>query len=278
MENNRTRLCWKNREQDLKRVKRYGRFSVMFYRTDLWIHSKRVELLLEGLISLATRLYPGFDARKAKLIARHHDDYELQPIGDVPLQLKLMMNGKQLSSLEEKEVLAAEAMARVYPRTVGGYDYLLLLDHAIRKDCAEAQLVSVADKCDGFCEAWHEVLAGNTVFLEPIVNYVTRTFNDLPGKYPLIGEMFSHEHDLLSMPVIDLGEYFANGTRRAQPHTAETIARKTGIPMYEEWKRITTEEFGVGPLVNQTEFCRAQPDGVVMTESHRPELCRELRS
>jgi hypothetical protein len=226
----------------------------MFYRTNLLIHSQRVVALLESVIPLAKKLYPDFDARKARLIARHHDDYELQPIGDVPLQLKLKMNGHELSSLQEKEVLSAEAMAQVYPRRVGGYNYLQLLLHAIRKDCIEAQLVSVVDKDDGYCEALHEVLAGNTVFLEPIINYNAKTFDCLSGKYPLIEKMFSSGHNLLSVPVVGLSEFFTNGERGAQLHTLEIIARKTGIPVYEEWKKTTIKNMSVSPLVNQTEF------------------------
>jgi len=256
MEKNRTHLTWKSREQDLGWVMRYGRLSVMYYRTNLLIHSQRVTALLERVIPLAKKSYPDFDARKARLIARHHDDYELQPIGDVPLQLKLVMSGYELSELQEKEILAAEAMARVYPKRVGGYNYLQLLLHAIHKDCREAQLVSVVDKVDGYCEALHEVLAGNTVFLEAVINYDTKTFGCLLGKYPLIGEVFSIDHDLLSVPVVSLSDFFVNGERGAQLHTLETIARNTGIPMYEEWKITTIKKLGTSPLINQTEFRR----------------------
>ena len=167
-------FLWKNREDDLKKVKRYHTMLVMFYRTDLLIHTRRVKFMLESFLPVVMELYPDFDAEKARRIAIYHDDYELQPIGDIPLQLKLKMNGHQMSELEEREIAAAEAMAHDYPKKVGGYKYLQLLLHAVRKDCREAQLVSLADKYDGYCEALHEVLAGNLVFLEAVVNTIQR--------------------------------------------------------------------------------------------------------
>lgn len=126
--------------------------------------------------------------------------------------------------------------------------------HAIRKDDVSAQIVSVIDKCDGFCEALHEVLAGNLVFVEPLINYLTHTFNDLPGKYPLIGEFFSEPRSPFRFPVCELASYFKYGSRQPQPHTWETISRNTRIPMYEAWKRVTLKHFGTGPLIDQTEF------------------------
>ena len=258
MGKNRTHLSWENREQDLKKMKRYGNFSVMFYRSNLHLHSQRVGALLERIIPLAKKLYPDLDIKKARLIAKHHDDYELRPeIGDVPLQLKLMMNDQELSHLEKKEIWAAEAMAQFYPKKVGGYNYLQLLLHAIHKDCIEAQLVSVADKNDGCCEAIHEVLAGNTIFLEPIINYHAKTFSNFSSKYPLVEKIFSSDHSLLSVPVVDLKLFFANGNRGAEPHTLQTIIRKTDIPRYEEWKRTTIKNFGMDPLIRQTEFHNA---------------------
>jgi 5'-deoxynucleotidase YfbR-like HD superfamily hydrolase len=214
-----------------------------------------VRALVESLISPARGFYSNLDVELVRIIAEHHDDPEIQPfLGDVPLQLKLMMNGKEKKALRVKEILAAEAMARVYPKRVGGYNYLDVLFHAIYKDCREAQLVSVADKCDGYCEALHELLAGNVVFAEPIINYHTKTFNNFRRNYPLIGKIFSTNHSLLSTPVSTLAQFFDNGRRRAKPHDLETIARETGDPRYELWKKTTIELFGVGPLINQVEF------------------------
>jgi 5'-deoxynucleotidase YfbR-like HD superfamily hydrolase len=247
-------LTWKGRKLDLSAVNRFGRMHVMFYRTNDLIHSERTEALTEAASPLARELYPDFDRALARLTARHHDDPEIEPIGDVSFHLKLMMDAEELSDLEKQEILAAEAIARAYPKNVGGYNYLDLLLHAIRKDCREAQLVSVADKSDGLCEALHEALAGNTVFWEPVLNYYSQVFSDLPRKYPLIRELFSSDRNPFSLSVCQLFDLFEGGNRSAQPHTRETIAFNTGIPVYEWWKAITIKKFGIGPLINQVEF------------------------
>ena len=107
---------------------------------------------------------------------------------------------------------------------------------------------------DGYCEALHEVLAGNMVFLEPVIDYNMQTFNNFPNKYPLIKDIFSEKHNLISNPVVNLAEYFALGNRVAELHTLETLGRDTGMPRYEEWKKTTIRIFGTEPLIRQTEF------------------------
>ena len=245
-------MLWQTREYDLKNVKRYGRMRVMFYRTDLHLHSQRVKALVKSISEEVRNLYPNFNPKKAGLIALHHDDHELIT-GDVPLQLKLRMNGDDLSDLKEQEILATEAIAKIYPKTVGKHRYLDLTLHAIHKDCLEAQVVSLVDKCDGYCEAIHEVLAGNDVFLEPLINYNIKTFNNLFEAYPLIDRIL--QADLLKLSAtVELWKFFEGGEREAEPHTAETIRRQSGIPVYEWWKKVTIRNFGLDPLVLQTKF------------------------
>lgn len=230
----------------------------MFYRTDLYVHTKRVAALLEILLPLLSRLYPEFDKNKARLIAKHHDDYELQPIGDIPLQLKLCMGADELFALKKREILAAEAMADIYPKKINGYRYIDLLLHAIHKDCMEAQAVSFVDKIDGYCEALHEVLAGNLVFLEPVINYCNRTFGFLEENYHLISNLIrnlsSTSHHFSPTITVNLCEYFGYGTRSSRPHTQESVALNSGISVYEAWKDVTIKHIGIEYLVEQKEF------------------------
>ena len=51
-----------------------------------------------------------------------------------------------------------------------------------------------------------------------------------------------------------LMEYFQKGNIGANPHTIETIGRRTEIPYYELWKQITCEKFGIEILIQQNEF------------------------
>ena len=250
------RFSWQSREEDLKKMKRYGKFSVMFYRTNDLIHSKRVLFFVESILPLVLDLYPDLNPTLTKLVANHHDDFE--PVlegGYISLQLKLMMDHQELSDLKRKEISAAAKIASFYPKKIKGYIYEELLLHAILKDCKEAQLVSLVDKYDGYCEAIHEVLAGNTIFLEPIINYQMKTFNNLENNFSLIKKVFGKDsHPFFYTPVVDLKEFFKNGRIGAIPHTEETIERKTLIPQYEEWKKITLQKFGINPLIEQTEF------------------------
>lgn len=249
-------LSWKKREENLSKIKRYHKFKVMFYRTNNLLHSKRVLYLLEEILPIVKSLYPDFDEKKARLIALHHDNHEIVlEGGDIPLQYKLMMTDEESSDLQQKEILAVEMLSKSYPKKIKGYEYKQLSLHAIFKDCVEAQVVSFVDKIDGYCEAIHEVLAGNVVFLEPIINYDLRTFNDLIGKYPLITKVFKLKKNWFDYEiVVDLKEFFENGSIGTQPHTIETVKKKTLIPQYEKWKEITISKLGIYPLINQVEF------------------------
>jgi hypothetical protein len=242
---------------------------VMYYRTNDRIHTKRVEALVRApeIIDLAVELIPGLDRVMVPILARHHDDPENWPkLGDVTLQAKLMMNAEQLSDHQRREILAAEGIARRYatkrgPRKVRGYSLLDLYLHAIFKDCKEAQLVSVVDKMDGFCEAYHELLAGNAPFAESVTNYLRRTFplDRLLKNYPLIRNIFlDPRNPFVSVAdnpddVVQLADLYEGKTCNGRPHTPETVACNTHLAMYELWKRVTIREFGIELLIDQKE-------------------------
>ena len=256
MESHKNLLSWKRREENLKNIKRYGKFKVMFYRSNDLIHSKRVLFMLDEILPIIKNLYHDFDEKKARLIALYHDDYEIVlKGGDIPLQYKLMMNKEELSTLQQEELIAIEMLSKSYPKKINGYEYKQLLLHAIYKDCIEIQVVSFVDKIDGYCEAIHEVLAGNIIFLEPIINYNLHTFSKLDIKYNLIKKVFELKNVWFDFSfVVDLKEFFEDGLIGGKPHTKETIEKKTIIPQYEMWKYVTLKNFGIKPLINQVEF------------------------
>lgn len=253
MENNLGVDLWKNRERNLENLKRYGSFSVMFYRTNLLIHKKRLRAILERILPTAISIYKDIDPELTLMIAEHHDDFELTlEGGDISLLSKLKMTSFELGELKQKEILAAKKIASLYPKEVSGYDYYSLLLHAIHKNCKEAQLVSIADKIDGYCEAIHELLAGNTIFLEPVINYVTKTFVAWPKKLSLVKKIFLTDDPFFSFPVVDMSEYFDSG--RSSLHSKLTVQKKTGIPQYELWKEVTINTLGIEVLTTQKEF------------------------
>lgn len=252
-------FSWVKRDYDLKKVKRYHKFKVMFYRTDLLTHSRRVQGIVGGLLPEAISIYPGLDGKLALLISKFHDDFEMvSERGDVPLQLKLLMNGSELSILKQEEIAAAEYLSKAYgnPR-VGGYLYKDLLMHSILKDCPEAQLHSFADKIDGYCEALHEIFAGNLCFLEPVINYQAKTFNNLLDHFPLISRVFAEGNGFFHFPVIELASYFYTGQTSsvARLHTPTGVIIPTGITHYDLWRKVTLAlPSGMELLTEQKEF------------------------
>ena len=253
--------CWENREEDLSKVKRYHTFKVMFYRTDLLLHSERVQEIVKVLLPVAKNVYPKINSSKTILISKFHDDHEMvSKRGDISLQLKLQLTEKgdenELLSIHQEEIMAIDFLSKCYknPR-ISNSQYRDLLIHSALKDCPEAQLHSFADKIDGYCEAIHEVLAGNIGFLEPVINYIAKTFNDLPGKYPLIRDLFAIENTLFFFPVVDLHNYTNFARIGASPHTLRSMVRRTKIPHYELWKEITLSfPNGEKLLTEQKEF------------------------
>lgn len=247
-------FSWGNRARDLARVKRYHTYEVMYYRTNLEVHSRRVEEIVKALSPAIQRVYPTLDAKKARLISRFHDDCELVN-GDVSLQLKLQMGTSEHATFLRGDIEAAELLNSSYRKPkIEGYRYLDLLMEAILKDSPEAQLHSFADKLDGFCEAFHEVLAGNYLFLQPVLLYILKTFNDLPGRFPLIKEAFNVDDSCFSFPVVDLRPYLNACILGDLLHTPSSVERKMYFPQYELWRKITLAmPGGVDLLTKQIE-------------------------
>lgn len=262
------KLVWKEREADLKKVLRFHdpkhRFEVMFYRTNLLVHTQRVPLIIEELIPMAINHCTSFDPKLALLIGKHHDDPELvAKRGDMSFQLKLKMEeedhtGLQRATLKREEIQAINKIARFYPSRIEGYSFKEILMHALLKDRFEAQIHSLADKWEGCCESLHEGFAGNTVFFEPVLNYYFKFFTERHERLPLLKSLFKEgfQNPFLQFPTFSLMELFDKGKRPTTPHTKELLALNSNIPAYEAWKRITLEGFpnGLELLTTQVEF------------------------
>jgi 5'-deoxynucleotidase YfbR-like HD superfamily hydrolase len=247
---------WKNREADLEATIRFHMIKTMFYRTDHLLHSRRVAAIVKELLPAAIAVYPDLNPNLALAISKYHDDHEMFT-GDTSLQLKLLMNNGEILKFKQKEIAAAEHMIKSYRNPlIGKFRYRDLLMWSILKNSREAQLHSFADKVEGFSEAVHELLAGNTVFIEPVINYISQTFNDLPASFPLIRDVFV-KGSMFCLPVVGLPlrEYFHLGVHGYFMHTPETIQLNTGIHYYELWKGVTGMlEGGVRRLTTQVEF------------------------
>lgn len=106
------------------------------------------------------------------------------------------------------------------------------------------------DKTDGFCEALHEIHAGNRKFIRPSTEYVRR-LRDITNIFPSLDPLRSSDHPLLVFPAdVDTSSILDNG----QPYTKESVLRNSGIPQYERWKQLTVEHFGINALIERKEF------------------------
>jgi hypothetical protein len=131
------------RKEKLESIYRYHYFDTLFYRSNLWMHSHRVLWLLEELAPVAQK-YVTFDLEMARTYALVHDDAEMVT-GDIQAIEKARMTKQESEELEKKELEAVEALVKDYPKEINGYSYKGLLDHAAKKDCIEAKLVSYVD-------------------------------------------------------------------------------------------------------------------------------------
>lgn len=239
------------RKEELEQIERFCMYPVMYYRTNLYIHSLRVHWLVEELIPFVLQVWDSFNQGLAKTLALVHDDAEIIT-GDIQLGHKLKMSPEQLTEIDRQEEKAIEIISQRFPPVVNGFSYKQLLTHALKKDCLEAQIVSLADKLDAYGESMHELLAGNKDFIPPCENY-TRILR-FPNKYPSFRDLFSCNHPLL-LPSKDLN--FLELASRGQPHTPETIKILTDCPQYNLWRELTVKklgEKGIVILVTQKEF------------------------
>jgi len=260
---NRKKSVWETREADLATVKRFNDpvrpYKIMYYRTDLSVHTKRVVAINREVCTVAVECYSEFKAQRSLYMSEHHDDHEVI-LKDASAHAKGEMNKKQLELFEHKEVAAIRRLGRKYPNQIEGYSYEDIMIEAFHKDTRESQSHSYSDKVDAYCESIHEVLAGNTVFIDSALWYVWKYFTQREEKFPLIFELFKDPYasksKFLQFPAPDTIGFFNHGLQCARPHTEETIMQKTGIPIYEAWKDITLRNFpnGMDLLINQTEF------------------------
>ena len=240
---------FEGREEALEKITRFSLYDVMFYRTDLLMHSQRVYWLVKDILPKAKEVYgEELDEDKVLALAVVHDDAEIIT-GDIQLADKLEMLEKEVAEVDANEAKAIEELAECWPKTFQNYDYRSLLYHVRDKDCLEAQLVSLADKLDAYCEALHEIYAGNGLFKDPVEVY-TKLLGEFSTKFPLLARLLPSAHPLLEeAPTISIDTIIAHGA----PHTKKSLMEDSGISQYERWKHLTIEHLGWEALTERKE-------------------------
>ncbi len=233
------------RKRKLRKIKRYVAFNVFYYRSSLWLHHLRVAALVEELAGTILETWKDFDIKRAWTAALVHDDHEMVT-GDIPLFHKEAMTDSEKQVLKELEIGAVESLAKKFPQTINGYNYQKLLLDTILKDSREARVLSYLDKLDAYCEANHELLAGNFSALFPVRDYPLR-IADLQTKYRDIAPLFERkEIPLLNIHLradprcikYERYAHFGKG------HTAESIRKESDILFYDDWRSVVVRRLG----------------------------------
>lgn len=234
------------RESDLRQIERYHIYRPMYYRSNLFTHSKRVLWLLQSILPLVEQVFGNkFDSTKAQIMAVIHDDLEIV-MGDILAGHKNKMSPAQLAEVAEQEKKAVAVMAARFPFLVAGYDYGELLNECQDPKTLEAMVLKYVDRFDAFGEALHEVHAGNRAFTTysihpelgkielPIIFY-QQVFANFSKKYPELENLLRQSHPLLLIPTHFEME---NVVGRGQPHTKESVMLPADYAPYTVWKNI----------------------------------------
>lgn len=234
-----------NREEGLRKVTRYSLYHTMWYRTNLWTHSRRVAWIVEEISPVALEVFGNdFDPKKAYLLALIHDDAEMI-IGDIQAGNKAKMTQDMLSNLDSLEIKAADDLASKFPSHIGVYEYKELLYEAVYKKSIESIIVDWADKYDGFCEALHEIFAGHQLWTQNVVNeygtillptdHYMNQFSKFKDKFPKSEMLFEKGNKIFKIPTHpDVKKLILE----RENHTEDSLHQKTGYEPYDVWMSI----------------------------------------
>jgi 5'-deoxynucleotidase YfbR-like HD superfamily hydrolase len=212
-----------NRTDDLRSVKRWARYPKMYYRTDLYVHGKRIAASLIFAEPVVREVMPAFNMERAILLALVHDDAELIT-GDFQSSNRVLMSEEALAELDTAEERAIEVLAQQYPKEVRGTSYQELLTDILNHETAEAQVVKYLDKFEGLAEAMHEIYAGNVTY--------GMYFKDLAEKLPRAASLAERKQLFFDTTIDQDWEAVA---KAGVPHTEDSLGVAKGFHVYDDW-------------------------------------------
>ena len=224
------------------------------------MHGHRLMWMIEDIAKEVQTVFPSFDKTRAQLMALIHDDLEIV-MGDVQLNDKLAMTPEEKHALDQTENAAMNEIASRFPEYIGQYTYKELLTQYNQIDIhdVEAIVVKYCDKMDGYCEALHELHAGNSMFATPLHTNTIPTdvypsiLQSFEKTFPLFAKVRNLSHPLFSFPQsIDVSDTVAHGFL----HSPSSIQKTTGVTHYDTWRDITQKyggDWGVEMLVELRE-------------------------
>jgi hypothetical protein len=252
------------RVERLRSVQRYGDRKVMFYRTDLEIHTTRLLGMFKSARPVIKKTFPDMSLEELELLIAVHDDHETyEDFEDVTSYKKVGMSDTEKQAHENREAKAIIGYTNGQPYFLGEnkYPYRDFLMRWEKKECAMSQCGSYLDKIDAVCEIIHEVFAGNPYFMSRVIYGVSfnQSFLQRDTRFPLIKKLFEigADHPFFSKPK-RIERDFDYIPYMFKPHTRESILIHTGYEVYDLWKEVTLVVFGLEKgmqvLTKQKEF------------------------
>ncbi len=241
------------RDEALKKVKRYGNYPVVLYRSSLYEHCRRMVFLLQYVeheIKAA-----GLDFDRLIVMAFVHDDVEIV-IGDIVAGDKAVMSSAQLQEVADAESRAIDVLGERFPTSVGSYRYADLLHEAHDMKTSEAWLLKYIDRFDAFGEALHEVHAGNATMTESIISqygknptpfdFYIEYLSSFSGKNPQLSQFFINPVGIFKSPeIVD----FLAIARQGKLHAKENFEARSPYEPYWLWKQ-SVLRFGSAEDIN----------------------------
>jgi len=209
------------REERLRRIMRYSMYSVMFYRSSVYAHEKRVAWLVESQAPLLEKSFLTFDVRRSIALALIHDDPEIVT-GDTQAGYKRQMREGELEALEEEERAAIDKLAQESPKTLSGYSYRDLLLEILELTSTEARVAKYLDRFDAFGEALHDIYAGNSVLTVSVVTD--------KGPIPIPPHFYREALPVMQMKFKELGALKDTHLFFSEPIVVEKLTPRSVFP------------------------------------------------
>ncbi len=227
-----------SREEELKKVYRYWSYTdTMFFRPNLWVHSKRVVLWCEYICDKLIQNWATIDRQKVLDLAMIHDDEEIIT-GDIVAQDKLQFTEEQQKKYDDDCKDAFSILKYNYIDNFDLFDYSEYLNIVENKTWEEYMVVELADKLDAMCECFHEMLFNNYLFCKKIP--LEGHWMILPYHFTWhrsktrLDNMLTHfkQNNILPFQTIDILQYYESEA----PENLETYV--SWYEIYDIWTKL----------------------------------------
>ncbi len=157
-----------SREKELSKIWRFnGSGGIVFYRTNLLIHSHKVTRITKEICNILEKLWLEFNRDLAIELAKFHDDAEIIT-WDIVATKKERWTEEEKEAYNEKCKNALDILYSNYKNESKKFDYKKLLEIEEERNSKEFFIIKLADRLDAHCECMHEMYWWNEEFVKRI--------------------------------------------------------------------------------------------------------------